>query len=119
MLLTTLSEIAVEFAALSGIPAYLLLQAWTLRHLEGGPRYAALLPVLLALSVIAPCLDTSASHAGPSSAALLLFAPGAALYLAGLACGTRLFVRLRHGAGGSSPLPENAGKDQHLPLMLA
>jgi len=93
--LTTLSEIAVEFAALSGIPAYLLLQGWTLKHLDRGPRYAALLPILLALSIIAPCFDTSAARSLPSATALLLFAPAAALYLAGLAGTARLLAALR------------------------
>jgi len=94
----TLSEIGVEFAALAGIPAYLLLQAWTLRNLGRGPRYAALLPILIAFSVIAPCFDPTASRGGPSTTALLLFAPGAALYLIALAgcarCGERLEVLL-------------------------
>jgi hypothetical protein len=95
MVFAALSEIGIEFAALGGIPAYLLLQGWTLKHLSRGPRYAALLPMLLAFSVIAPCFDTAAGRGGPSPTALLLFAPGAALYLLGLAGYAHLSDRLR------------------------
>jgi hypothetical protein len=65
-----------------GGPAYALLQFWTLRRLEEGWRYAALLPLLFALALIGAALD--GGFGAPSISALLTAALAGAFYLAAL-----------------------------------
>ena len=66
-----------------GGPAYALLQVWTLRRLEEGWRYAALLPLLFALALIGAALD-GGFGSGPTLSAMLTAALAGALYLGAL-----------------------------------
>jgi uncharacterized protein involved in cysteine biosynthesis len=84
MALFDLSHAALEIVAIGGVPAYLALQGWTLFALRDGCRFAALLPILLAISLIASAAEGFSTHVGPSPLTLMLFAPAAAAYLGGL-----------------------------------
>ena len=79
-----LSHAVLEAIVIGGLPAYLAMQIWTLLALRDGCRFAALLPVLLGISLIASAAEGLSTHAGPSSATLMFFAPAAVLYLAAL-----------------------------------
>ena len=79
-----LSQATIEAIFIAGLPAFCAFQVWTLLALRGGCRYAALLPLLIGISLIASTLDGLSTHAGPSALTLIFFAPAAAAYLAGL-----------------------------------
>jgi hypothetical protein len=89
-----LSRAAVEAVVIGGLPAYLAMQVWTLLALRDGCRFAALLPVLLAMSIIASTIEGLSTHVGPSAATLMFFAPAAAIYLACLAGFSTLIHRI-------------------------
>lgn len=79
-------------ALIAGAPAYLLLQIWTLRHLQGGWRHAALLPLPLMMTLAARMFDEHGGGA-PAPAAALTIALIGALYLGALAALARLVRR--------------------------
>ena len=76
-----LADNLLGLAIMAGIPAYLLLQVWTASRLQHGWRFAALLPLGLAIALIGACLAalTGAVRLGPLP--FLFFAPLAAIYL--------------------------------------
>jgi hypothetical protein len=84
----------VETIVIGGLPAYLAMQIWALLALRDGCRFAALLPVLLGISLIASAFDGLSSHLGPSAATLMFFAPAAMAYLAGLTGFSALIHRI-------------------------
>ena len=77
-------HVTVEAVVIGGLPAYLAMQSWTLLSLRDGCRFAALLPVLLGISLIASAIEGLSTHVGPSAATLMFFAPVATAYLGGL-----------------------------------
>jgi hypothetical protein len=102
---STLLALIPVLAALVALPLYLAAQVLALVKLQSGWRYAALLPLLLAITLAASALDSLSGAAGPSPRTMLLFSPGAIIYLALLAlssAGVEKLVTLR-------PMPEEAG----------
>jgi len=69
---------------MAGIPAYLLLQVWTAIELKRAWRFAALVPLALAASMIVWCIRALAGDAGLWLVPVVFFAPVAAIYLLGL-----------------------------------
>jgi hypothetical protein len=82
---STLLDLIPVLAALLAIPLYAAVQALALVKLSSGWRYAALLPLLLAITLAASAIDGLSGGAGPTQRTLLLFSPGAIIYLAMLA----------------------------------
>lgn len=81
----TLLDLVPVLAALIAVPLYAVAQVLALIRLNSGWRYAALLPLLLALTLAGSAIDGLTSGAGPTERTLLLFSPAAIIYLALLA----------------------------------
>lgn len=81
----TLIDLVPVLAAFLAIPLYLAVQGLALLKLNSGWRYAALLPLLLAITLAASAIDGLSGGAAPTQRTLLLFSPGAIIYLAMLA----------------------------------
>ncbi|HWD50066.1 MAG TPA: hypothetical protein VG309_09050 [Rhizomicrobium sp.] len=77
---------AVVFAG--GVPAYIVLQQWTLMRFRGGWRIAAMVPLLGAIPTIAWSLYALSRDSNLWPLTFIFFAPLGALYLIIL-----LFVR--------------------------
>ena len=82
---STLLDLVPVLAALIAVPLYAAAQVLALVRLHSGWRYAALLPLLLALTLAGSAIDGLTTGAGPTERTLLLFSPGAIIYLALLA----------------------------------
>jgi hypothetical protein len=82
---STLLDFVPVLAALVAVPLYALAQVLALTRLASGWRYAALLPLLLALTLAGSAFDGLTTGAGPTERTLLLFSPMAIIYLALLA----------------------------------
>jgi hypothetical protein len=82
---STLLDFVPVLAALVAVPLYALAQVLALARLASGWRYAALLPLLLALTLAGSVFDGLTTGAGPTERTLLLFSPVAIIYLALLA----------------------------------
>jgi hypothetical protein len=68
-------------AGIVAVPLYGAAQVLALFKLSHGFRYAALLPLLFAASLIAAVAEPTGIGAGPSVRTLLLFSPAATFYL--------------------------------------
>ena len=90
----TLLDLIPVLAALLAVPLYLAVQALALVKLNSGWRYAALLPLLLAITLAASAIDGLSGGAAPTQRTLLLFSPGAIIYLALLALLSAFVERL-------------------------
>lgn len=77
-----LADNLLRLAIMAGIPAYLLLQAWTAIELPRAWRLAALLPLVVVTAFILAGIEAVTGHAGLYLAPLLIiFVPAADIYL--------------------------------------
>jgi hypothetical protein len=91
---STLLDFVPVLAALVAVPLYAIAQLLALTRLTSGWRYAALLPLLLALTLAGSAFDGMTTGAGPTERTLLLFSPVAIIYLALLALFAAIVERL-------------------------
>jgi hypothetical protein len=101
---STLLDFVPVLAALVAVPLYALAQILALTRLTSGWRYAALLPLLLALTLAGSVFDGLTTGAGPTERTLLLFSPVAIIYLALLALSAAVFDRL----AGAPPVEDES-----------
>jgi len=102
---STLLDLVPVLAPLIAVPLYAIAQLLALTRLTSGWRYAALLPLLLALTLAGSAVDGLTTGAGPTERTLLLFSPAAIIYLALLALFAAAVEKL---AGAPPPADEPA-----------
>jgi hypothetical protein len=91
---STLLDLVPVLAALVAVPIYAVAQVLALVKLASGWRHAALLPLLLAITLVGSAVDGLTTGAGPTQRTMLLFSPGAIVYLAVLALLSLVVERL-------------------------
>ena len=76
-----LVDTAIGLAFMAGVPGYFVLQPWALKHLRGGWRFAAAVPLAGAAATACWSLYALSQDSNLWPLTFILFAPPAALYL--------------------------------------
>ena len=71
----------IGLMAMMSVPAYFVLQPWTLFKLQHGWRIAAAAPLVLAIPAVLWCLHALADNSNLWPLVFILFAPFGTLYL--------------------------------------
>lgn len=83
-------DLLIDAAIVGGVPAYLLLEAWTLVRWRGGWQTAAMVPLVPATPIVVWCGVALAADSNLWPLPFIFFAPLGALYLVVLIVARRL-----------------------------